>query len=479
MAARSVKSLVEYFGTQEDRHCGYCKNDDPSRFTHGMWAHHLTVQAYQDMLDRGWRRSGKYCYKPTMEKTCCPQYTIRCDTLQFHPSRSQKRVVRRLNTFLANGVMPKRSAYDVDVDHPIKKKKESIDGPIDKNSEMKPISSGSQQTAEATGEKSEKPKNDEKRQRKAKFRRRQRKLEKLRAKGIAIDSLPPRPPPPPKPLETILSFAPSSSFKCLKVEGAKHTLEIRLVRSSPAGEDFNNTFQESCAVYKRYQEIIHNDPSTESGYRRFLVDSPLVPIPEEGQEEHHPGYGSFHQQYWLDGEKLIAVGVLDILSHSVSSKYLYYDPDYRPLALGVYSALQEIAFVRYLQKYSPDLRYYYMGFYIHTCPKMRYKGRYRPSELLCPESNTWHPIDACQKKLDVHTYCRFDETGAVDTDGIIDVNNIPVLFERTLMPYKVYKMVKYQHKPAAETDVAEVTEYARLLGKKASSSVILFRSAED
>jgi hypothetical protein len=28
-----------------------------------------------------------------------------------------------------------------------------------------------------------------------------------------------------------------------------------------------------------------------------------------------------------------------------------------------------------------------MGFYIHTCPKMRYKSEYRPSELLCPESN--------------------------------------------------------------------------------------------
>lgn len=43
----------------------------------GMWAHAMTVSDYQDLIDRGWRRSGKYCYKPTMEVTCCPMYTIR------------------------------------------------------------------------------------------------------------------------------------------------------------------------------------------------------------------------------------------------------------------------------------------------------------------------------------------------------------------------------------------------------------------
>lgn len=42
-----------------------------------MWASTLTVGAYQDMIDRGWRRAGKYCYKALMEKTCCPLYTIR------------------------------------------------------------------------------------------------------------------------------------------------------------------------------------------------------------------------------------------------------------------------------------------------------------------------------------------------------------------------------------------------------------------
>lgn len=51
------------------------------------------------------------------------------------------------------------------------------------------------------------------------------------------------------------------------------------------------------------------------------------------------GYGSFHQQYILDG-KIIAVGVIDILSNSTSSVYLYYDPAYSFLSLGTYSSLR-------------------------------------------------------------------------------------------------------------------------------------------
>ena len=120
------------------------------------------------------------------------------------------------------------------------------------------------------------------------------------------------------------------------------------------------------------------------------------------------GYGSFHQQYWLDG-KIIAVGVIDILPYCVSSVYLYYDPDYSFLSLGVYSALREIAFTRQLHEKTPQLSYYYMGFYIHSCPKMRYKGEYRPSDLLCPETYVWVPIEQCLPSLDNSKYCRFNQ----------------------------------------------------------------------
>jgi len=58
------------------------------------------------------------------------------------------------------------------------------------------------------------------------------------------------------------------------------------------------------------------------------------------------GYGSFHQHYILD-DKIIAVGVIDILPYCVSSVYFYYDPEYAFLTVGTYSALRYAAVMHY------------------------------------------------------------------------------------------------------------------------------------
>ncbi|KAK3573621.1 hypothetical protein QTP86_029989, partial [Hemibagrus guttatus] len=71
-----------------------------------MWAHSMTVQDYQDLIDRGWRRSGKYVYKPVMNKTCCPQYTIRCHALNFRPSKTHKKILKKMRKFLSKGEKP-------------------------------------------------------------------------------------------------------------------------------------------------------------------------------------------------------------------------------------------------------------------------------------------------------------------------------------------------------------------------------------
>lgn len=72
-----------------------------------MWAETLTVQDYQNLIDRGWRRSGKYCYKPIMDQICCPQYTIRCNALRFTLSKSQKKVIKKFNKFCVDAVLRK------------------------------------------------------------------------------------------------------------------------------------------------------------------------------------------------------------------------------------------------------------------------------------------------------------------------------------------------------------------------------------
>lgn len=54
-----------------------------------MLAHQLTVDDYQDLVNRGWRRSGTWLYRPLAEESecSCVPHTIRLDVHKFAPSR--------------------------------------------------------------------------------------------------------------------------------------------------------------------------------------------------------------------------------------------------------------------------------------------------------------------------------------------------------------------------------------------------------
>lgn len=154
------------------------------------------------------------------------------------------------------------------------------------------------------------------------------------------------------------------------------------------------------------------------------------------------GFGSFHYQYYLDSV-LIAVGVIDVLPECVSSVYFYYDPEYSFLSLGTYASLREIALVRELSKSSPKLTNYYLGFYIPTCPKMRYKSNVKPSYILCPEVYTWHLLDEkLSSEIDAVPYLRINKSGEDEEKMTEDeLRNVLVLFNRTAMKYGDFRRV--------------------------------------
>jgi len=54
-----------------------------------------------------------------------------------------------------------------------------------------------------------------------------------------------------------------------------------------------------------------------------------------------------------------------------------------------------------------QMRFLYMGFYIHSCKKMRYKGEYLPSYLADPETCAWFPLSTCLPLLDEYRYACF------------------------------------------------------------------------
>ena len=132
---------------------------------------------------------------------------------------------------------------------------------------------------------------------------------------------------------------------------------------------------------------------------------------------------------------------------------------------------REASFVRHLHQSAPNLCYYYMGFYIHSCPKMRYKGALSPSFLLCPEVYSWHPIEKCRPVLDQSRYARFNEDiNARDPDRVLNISEVLVLWHHAAMPYRLY------HARRQQDDFAEVMQYAQLVGNKCARRMLLIRS---
>ena len=99
----------------------------------------------------------------------------------------------------------------------------------------------------------------------------------------------------------------------------------------------------------------------------------------------------------------------------MSSKYLFYDPDFAFLSPGSVSALYEIAHTQRLRTARPQIAHYYMGYYIHSCPKMKYKARFAPSDLLCPVTYDWVRYEDCATVLDGTKFARLS-LGGDETD---------------------------------------------------------------
>ncbi|XP_051936443.1 arginyl-tRNA--protein transferase 1 isoform X3 [Hippocampus zosterae] len=503
MAGNNCYTIVEYFGGDDGYRCGYCKNEK-GNFSHGMWSHTMTVQDYQDLIDRGWRRSGKYVYKPIMNKTCCPQYTIRCHAAKFQPTKSHKKILKKINKYICKGILTKESEPGelmdsvCEVEGPQEPSKgiECAITDIQKEvAEFPAVTNVKLNEADVTPTVSEPPRKepgsvldgrttvtapkpgiglDPNRPpcRKAKDLRKERRHQKeqLKNSGVGVSSTLTTSPPTATPTNQTKTLEDFLTETC--PDSPSHCLEVRLVRVSFEDPHFTASYQQSVALYTRYQMAIHgDDPSecSESEFRRFLCDSPLEA--EYSVDGPEMGYGSFHQQYWLDGQ-IVAVGVIDILPTCVSSVYLYYHPDFAFLSLGSYSALREIAFTRQLQKSSPKLSHYYMGFYIHSCPKMRYKGQYRPSELLCPETYVWVTIEQCLPHLENSRYARFNPNpDEGDARVLKDVGRALVLHRRTVMPYAVYS-----RKQKGSRDETDVIEFASLVGQNCAERILLYRA---
>ncbi|KAJ9105304.1 hypothetical protein QFC21_001672 [Naganishia friedmannii] len=352
MQDEEFPTLIEPNGYTSSK-CGYCsplkKESDP-RTSRSYGKDGVGQETMYTSEYRAWKISiipveeTKFITfatrSPDMANTCCPQYTIRLDAIRFDAGKDKKMryLLYRWKRFVLEGNKPGDQETNA------------------QQSAEKP--KGKQKTNKANTNTS------------FDYTQELRATEHDAATGAGIE--------------------PSVRY------------EVSLVPAVATTERFK--------LYERYQEAIHKDrpgKNTMSGFDRFLCRNPLgkrripYPHPELVPEDLPKHYGCFHQLHRVDG-KLIAFSVLDILPGCVSSVYFVWDPDYAWASLGKLSALRETALAKEFHKTGmSDMGWLYMGYYIWTCQKMRYKGEYSPSYLLDPGTNQYHPLETAIKVIEL------------------------------------------------------------------------------
>jgi arginine-tRNA-protein transferase len=512
VATSSPENSIRPFGYSTSD-CGYCKGErasllpgnvspNDSSKSWGMLADAMSAKTYEEFIARGWRRSGTHLYKPCNFESCCPTLTIRLQADQFQMTKSQAKVMRKMQNLLKPATRKKQKTNQ----------KSSEEQLIMSSGALMALSECTQQALMQCLPHNKQNNNDHSTNasnslavtfKVRKLSKQERKkytihvvssvcaqvagklnlqrqnlvqsvvqaliLPKNNDFGGLVSVISARAHEPSGQIVITLqllenSNAPSDMDVSMMVEAEDKLAEFyeKALRKPLLSSQREVSVQTIAAhesaldpqvfkLYALYQHVVHDDPAPftkeksdqeemdESpvplseldwgnapkyfldrvepmlqqfcrdydkelhdtiinnyySYYQFLVEAPF-PVADQTTPMKPPTCGNYHQHYKI-GDLLIAVGVVDILPTGLSSVYLFYDPSFshQHVALGKYAILKE---VEYTHEHLPS-QYYYLGYYIESCQKMRYKGEYKPSQLLCPKYYKWVDAELALNKL--------------------------------------------------------------------------------
>lgn len=151
----------------------------------------------------------------------------------------------------------------------------------------------------------------------------------------------------------VAKFAPSRSQK--RIINKSKAFEVRIS---------HNVKESYYPLFEKYINQRHHDgvmyPAEPSQLESFAVCDWLKPW--------------FIEVY--DDTKLIAVGVSDPSSISLSAVYSFFDPEYAAYSLGTFLVLKQIELA-----IKSNRTHLYLGYFIADCQKMNYKTNFKPYQI--------------------------------------------------------------------------------------------------
>ena len=304
----------------------------------------MKPEFYQALVDRCWRRSGKLVYRPNQREACCPHYTIRLDASAYRPTRDHRQTVNRFSRYVVGDEYTKTAQRVRPLSRAEAKRRDTTFDLCERLHEAESCNLPSLQASRTRRRNKAKPAN------------------------------------------------PANTESSPKTVEPAHRFEVTLEPDTYTDEKYD--------IYANYQRLIHKEPASKiskSTFTGFLCNSSLRRETEierdEGGGIREKKLGSYHQCYRLDGQ-LVAVGVLDLLPHCVSAVYFMYHESIHKFNPGKLSAMREIALA-----IEGGYKWWYSGYYIASCPKMRYKLGFMPQYVLDPETYQWDAFDAKSQEL--------------------------------------------------------------------------------
>ncbi|MEM7170625.1 MAG: arginyltransferase [Pseudomonadota bacterium] len=166
-------------------------------------------------------------------------------------------------------------------------------------------------------------------------------------------------------------FRPSKSMK--RILARNRDLAISVRPAEPTREQFD--------VFSRYIKNRHDDGEMAGmNFKDYCAMVEQSILPTELVE------------YRDTNDRLVGACLVDCLRDGPSAVYSFFEPDQSQRGLGTLMVLWLI------QKARDEGRLYvYLGYWIQETPKMSYKIRFRPAEVLRPEG--WARIDSAPEPV--------------------------------------------------------------------------------